>query len=161
MRDEDDEALALLRSINQGIGAIDVGSNNQQPARQLRFVDPKNMAAVETKALDDANADGSITLQPDGESKIIAEYAPDYPCALVAAGAQDEPDVEYRIKVDDEIVAGGWLASPHGSINSPFSFVDMMGGAIPAQRVVVYEARLAESAGSSIDVVARLFAEDL
>lgn len=101
-----------------------------------------------------------MTIQP-GESETIAEYESggDYPINLLAVGATDRRDVSYRLVYDNDQTLGGWTQSPLGSVNDPFSFADVLGRTIPVEKRIRYEARLLDSADSSVDLAARLHTE--
>lgn len=145
-------------------GSIDVGTPPFDPsqtytiAEREGLMDQQSLRIVETDNLEEANDDGTRTVNP-GETVTLARIAPGFRFALLAAGASDSSNVQYRLVADQDRVIGGTTGSPLGTVNSPLSFVEEYGAAIEINQEVEYRARLDESAGSSVDLVARLHAE--
>lgn len=168
MKDNPDRMVALLETIAQNTGGLgdlgDAGTDQEvniqgsTPDSRIGMLAPQNLVVSETDDLDAANDDGSVTLEP-GDSVTVVEIATDQPTALLAVGASDAEDVEYQLVVDDQYPIGRATNSPLGTVNDPFSFVDVLGGAVPAQRSVSYQASLAPEAGSSVDLVGRMYGE--
>lgn len=175
LRDNDDVAVELLSEIlaelrgsspGGGNGGDDVtinetvyqgGSGGGAPTAPM---DPERYYVVETAGLDDANLDGSITLQPGEQREIVGiEHEGAAPIILYAVGATDRVDVSYRLTYGNDNNLGGWTQSPLGSINNPFSFVQSLGRTIPVDQRVSYVARLSDQAESSVDLAGRVHVE--
>lgn len=165
IRDNIDRVVDLLEQIAKNTGSLDgpditeeITVEGQGPETRVGIIEPGAVVVQETADMDDANPDGTITLQP-GESKAMVSHRASAPFALLAAGAVDKADVEYQLKIDGGAPVAGTTQSPLGLINDPFSFVQKLGGAVGVEKSVVYLARLDESASSSVDLAARLYTE--
>lgn len=157
--DHQERQTELLTLIAEGVGAL----NDDQSATRagLRPLAPAQYVLQETDNLDHANPDGTATVSP-GEQVRLIDYSArsDGGVALLALGATDQSDVEYALRLDNDRILGGWTNSPLGSVNDPFSFVDAYQAFAPAQSRIEYLARLDAGASSSVDLVARAHIEE-
>lgn len=145
-----DNATNALSSM---VGAGEGGRN--------AVISPDDIGIYETSDLDHANDLGSVVLDP-GDKKVIASTDDiTFGGYLLGAGAYNEADVEYSIRVDGEIGVGGWTNSPLGTINDPFWFADGMGGVIRFAERVDYMARYDESSTGQVELTARLHSQNL
>lgn len=161
VRDAVDQMAASLKRIEQHLAESELGGGGGGGG--LRTIDPASYVVKETDDLNGISEGGSVTLQP-GETKTLVEARSQGGgggLGLLAVGATDEPEVAYRLRVDDNRTVGGRTNSPLGLLNDPFSFVDALGGFIPASRYVEYEATLSSGASSSVDLAARLHVQML
>ncbi|APW99408.1 hypothetical protein CHINAEXTREME_17245 [Halobiforma lacisalsi AJ5] len=161
----EEEAVALLRQIAANTGAIDdVGGGSSPSTPQTGTSGPANdrmspeeYIVIETAALEEANPDGTVTIEP-GETVTLAEYesraAGSF--SLLAAGASEHMDVAYRLVADDDRVVGGTTYSPLGSINDPFSFPKMYDTELQVSDLIEYQATLSPNAEGTVDAAARL-----
>jgi len=134
-------ALAMLT------GAAAGGKFNPIQAERYRV--------YETSEMEAAGDNGLIQVDP-GERVTFFDTGPlNDPGFLMAIGATDEMDVEYRVEVDGDRSVGGFTNSPLGSINTPFSFIDEFGGAIPVFDRVQYTAQIPRESNSSAELAAR------
>lgn len=163
--DNEDKMVALLEQIASNTGDLDeleqsreVTIETESVASRVGVVEPQDYIVVESDNLDHANDDGTVSLSP-GDQVVIAEWQPEFPFALLAAGATDAADVEYTLIADTDQTLGGVTSSPLGTLNDPFSFVDAIGGAPSCEKSIKYVARLDSDASSSVDIAARLHAE--
>lgn len=103
-------------------------------------VPPGQLRITETTDLDTANDDGSITIAPNSEQAIVLyENRADHPFLLHFLGAADALDVQYVLRVGQEVVFR--TESPVGPLNEPFVFDDYFGGPMAFARDVSYSAR--------------------
>lgn len=157
--DRGDQILTELRGIRKQLGGLDDedGPGENAVWQGLRTFKPGEWVIDETAALDEANDDGTITLNP-GEQKTIAEaHHPNADAiGLLSVGAADEQNVRYFIRIDSKYVVGGVTNSPLGSVNSPFSFPDYYNAIIPADQRIEYVAQRPTNASGAVDLVARL-----
>lgn len=167
MGSEDRSMVELLEIIAVNTGGLDASRDGEidithQPGvHGQRPIDPGGYSIYETADLDKANPDGTVTVQP-GEEAVLAETPRmDRGWALYAAGAVDEDDCAYYIRIDNELVVGGTTASPLGTINSPFSFPETMGGYVPASTVVELLVRYSAEASGEINLAGRIHVEAL
>lgn len=161
MKDVDDRMVQLLEQIAKNTGSLDQPDKNitlkgQTADSRVGLLPAQSYITVETSDLDDANADGTITLHP-GETKALVKHTRQ-PKAVYAVGASDASDVEYGLLADKQPV-GGTTNSPLGLINDPFSFVDQLGGAVPCNNRAEYKAHLDSSATGPVDLAARMHLE--
>lgn len=158
VRDVFNEMLAELRGIRQGLGVLD---DEDTLTNNIRPMNPESWVIVETADLPDdrLNDQKAVEIEPGEQARLIDYRPPGRGAAwLLALGAIDADDVEYAIRVDDSVVSGGWMNSPHGLLNDPFSLVESYGSAIPAERRIEYLARV-DPDGSPAELVARLHVE--
>ena len=137
----EETALAMLTGASAG-GKFDT-------------IRPNNYNVYETSDMDEAAGNGLIQLDPGDEKVFLDTGSLDDPGFLMAIGALDANAVEYRVQVDGDRNVGGYTNSPLGSINTPFSFIDEFGGAIPVLDRVQYVAQLPEGASSSVEIAGR------
>jgi hypothetical protein len=161
IRDSGDEALALLKKIaantaatndpdRQAFASSTFGGTGPAPT-------PENLVVVETSNLDDANADGAITVN-DGETATVVEYENfgNQMAYLVALGAHDVLDTTYKLVVEgDERFT---TESPLGGVNSLFSFTETLGQPLPVGSRVRYD--VTYTGGGSTDYVGRMLIID-
>lgn len=151
-----------LRNIEKYLATSNLGGGGGGGggAANRRFLSPSGFVVKESDDLDSVPKGGSVTLQP-GETKTLveAETVGDGQLAILAVGATDEQNVTYELVTDYNKVIGGQTNSPLGLLNTPFSFVDTLGGAIPAASYVEYRATLDSSASTSVELGARMFVE--
>ena len=116
-------------------------------------VPPGQLRLVETSDLQDANDDGSVTIEANTERELLLyENRADHPFLLHFLGAADALDVQYVLRVGQEIVFTS--ESPVGTITNPFVFADYYGGPMAFARDITYSAR--NNTGSSIDLAGRM-----
>ena len=166
--DNEDRAVELLEQIAGNTGGLgdqttvnkDVDISGQTADGRTGLVPLRSYVCVETDNLDAANEDGTVTLEP-GDTKPLCRIREtgDAALAVYAVGAVDANNVEYSLHVDNSITVGGRTNSPLGTLNTPFSFVQMLGGAIPASTSAEYRAHLSGDAGGPVDLAGRLHAE--
>lgn len=165
MRDNDDEMVRLLRQIAENTGKTlksdkditqEITMEGESAESRVGLIPPKSYVTVETADMEYANDNGTVTLEP-GDSVPLVEHA-NHPKALYAVGATDIQDVEYTLMVDDEII-GNRTNSPLGLVNDPFSFVESLGGAIPAEDQIAYVAHYDAGASGSVNLAARIHLE--
>lgn len=169
IRDNEDRMLQYLAAIAENTGGLgneisaeettEVQVEGSHSGDRVGHLLPKDYVVVETDDLDAANSDGTVTCEP-GEATRLAHFNPGTPVSVLAVGATDEVDVEYYLEIDGKVV-GGITNSPLGLLNTPFSFVDALGAAIPVDKRVSYIARLDASATGSVDLAARMHCEVL
>ncbi|MFC4246468.1 hypothetical protein ACFOZ7_05585 [Natribaculum luteum] len=156
--DSNEQMVKLLAQIAANTGSLPQGSTQPQVQQSGPMeIDPRQLHVVETPLLEEANPDGTVTIEP-GEEVTIAEYDTTSDFHLIAAGATNQGDVYYRIRADyEKSVAGGWRVMPMGTMGSPYSFVKELGVMFPIEEKIVYEAKLAEAAESTVDVSGKLY----
>jgi hypothetical protein len=123
----------------------------------VKLLDATRYIVLETANLDEANDDGTVTLEPGDETALI-RYDLGTPVAVTAIGAVDHNDVTYYIRINNEKTIGGETNSPLGTVNAPFSFIEKLGAAIPAESLE-YIARYDSAASGQIDLAARAHLE--
>lgn len=123
----------------------------------VRLMDANRYVALETTNLDEANTNGTVTLQP-GDSQALIRWDRELEVAIMAIGAVDKDDVQYEIRANHDQTVGGVTQSPLGTINDPFSFVQELGAAVPVQ-TFEYVATLSQNASSPVDLAARAHME--
>nr|6H82_b Chain b, Uncharacterized protein [Haloarcula hispanica icosahedral virus 2] len=101
---------------------------------------------------------GTVALEP-GESAPIVRYDLGQPAAVYAVGATDEANVEYELKVNNSKTVGGRTNSPLGVLNTPFSFVEKLGGAIPCETAATYWAHYSSDATGTVELAGRMHIE--
>lgn len=122
-----------------------------------RIFDPSRLIINDTTSLEDANADGSITIEPGKTEKVVSYEPPQRgEFALLAVGLTDRRDVTYRLKYDGNTTIGGWTQSPLGTVNDLFSFYRVYGAMLPVKNQVTYEAKLSENASGSVDLAGEI-----
>jgi len=163
--DNEDEAVQLLRQIaaNTGdLGSLDSGDDidiqGQSVTSRVGVIDPSSYVVLESDDLDDVDDSEAVTIQP-GETEAIVRYESQVPFAVLAVGATDEAGVSYRLEADNQRTIANETNSPLGLLNSPFSFVDKVGGAVSCESSCTYYATLDPSAPSPVDVAGRLHVE--
>lgn len=162
--DNEDEMVRQLKAIRTLLGDGSLGGEVDLTSVKTprRALEPGSYVTVESDEMDWSNEDGTVTVEPGDEVPLVKHYASgEQGVMLLAVGATDEQDVRYRAEVDDQRTVGGQTNSPLGVLNSPFSFVESLGGAIPANRSVAYYAKLDEDAPAPVDLVARLHVEEV
>lgn len=107
---------------------------------------------------DKTNAQGAVELSP-GDKRVLAEYDAGTH-AVYAAGAEDHSGVQYWLEVDNDPVVGPTFGSL-GTVNSPFSFVETYGGAIPAEKRSRLMAQYPSNQTGDITLVGRLHLENV
>ena len=166
MKDNDDLMVSLLQQIAQNTGSLgsteggdttEVNIQGQSVTSRVGIIEPTKYTTIETDDLSGVEDGGTVTLQP-GETKALVEYR-GQPFTILAVGAVDETGVEYELKADSRQTIGGVTNSPLGLVNEPFSFVDQLGGAIPAENRVRYLASLDSDAPGPVELTARLHLE--
>lgn len=173
VRDSVDEQTQLLRAIAHQLGAIDMNAaspevNVSMPdslpgqAAQNRPIHPSSLVITETSDLDEANEDGTVTLNP-GEEAVIARQEARVAdgMMLLAAGATDKQDAEYFLRFDNDVVVGGSRNSPLGTLNTPFSFVENYSGVPVAEDVIEYVVRYDTNASGELNIAGRMHIERL
>lgn len=164
MKDDTTRMVRLLEQIAENTRDIDAEHDIRlEGARidQRIGVLPHNAIVITETAdmdLESLNPDGTITIEP-GDKRKIAEYR-EGDHGVLAYGAVDEPDLVYWLEVDGTPVVGP-TRSPLGTINSPFSFVDVYGGAVPSEERTEVIVSRPDDATGSVDVAARLHVEML
>ncbi len=158
MGSEDRSIIELLAIIARNTGGLD--DDDPQLPQGTRPIDPEQLVITETADLNGTNPDGTVTIEP-GEDEVIARDEAGTGLVLLAAGATDEDDTHYYIRVDYDRTVGGTRHSPLGTINTPFSFTEMYGGMIVAEHTVEYRARVSEDASGPVDIAGRLHLEVL
>lgn len=166
MRDADDEMLALLRQIAQNTGSLgdldqskEVTIEGESPASRVGMMDPRSYICVETDDLDGVDEGGTVTLEPGDTKRIVSYQTSGQPFVVLAVGANDEPDVSYKLEADNTRTVGGVTNSPLGLLNDPFSFVKNFGAAIPAEKKIAYVASLDANAPGPVELAGRLHVE--
>jgi plastocyanin len=166
IEDDTEKMLALLRQLventgglaeRSGPGGTDVTIEGQTAASRVGTIEPANLLVVETADLEDANDDGTITVEP-GSTETFVQFR-GQPHNVLAGGAVDRADVRYNLEADGSTTVGGTTNSPLGSINEPFSFVATLGGAPGVERRSAYKAFLSEGADAPVRLAGRLFVE--
>lgn len=107
---------------------------------------------------DATNNQGAVEMSP-GDKRVLAEYD-DGTHAVYAAGAEDHSGVRYWLEVDNDPVVGPTFGSL-GTVNSPFSFVETYGGAIPAENRSRLMAQYPSNQTGDITLVGRLHVENI
>lgn len=115
-------------------------------------LDPRRYSIKETADLDDATEGGAIKLEP-GDRETIVEAESSNGVILMAVGAADKQDVRYRLYMDGQRTVGNETNSPLGTIHSPFSFYQMFGALLPANRRIEYQAQLDSDAPGPVELV--------
>lgn len=112
---------------------------------------------VETEELDDANTDGTVTVQ-DGQRESVVNWRTHADrIKLYGLGVNDEQDCTYQIFVDGELSSE--TESPLGTMQNPFRFPEMFGQPVSATEEV--DVKVINNSGGSKDFVARLFLREL
>ena len=157
--DNSDEAIRLLREIANNTGDLDDFETNvtlegDNVEERVGLVPHEATIIKETAQLDDdkTTADGAVKLSP-GDEKTLCKYRGGAH-GLIATGATDRADLLYRLDVDGDVAVGPTFG-PLGTLNSPFSFVEAYGGAIPADSSSRLVARYPESGSGEVEVVGR------
>lgn len=120
------------------------------------FVAADDYVVVESDDLDTVDDGGTVTVAPGETKTIVRARTRRKTMALLAVGANDESDVTYELVVDGDEIVGGATNSPLGLLNQPFSFIDTVGGAIPANSRIEYDVTLPEDASASVEMAGRL-----
>lgn len=150
-RDNQRNIVELLSNIEQLLAqqtGQDINQNVQKAETftdagpsGVRMMDSSRYIVLETANLDEAADDGTVTLSP-GDEQAIIRYDLGTPIALTAIGAVDRDNCTYEIRINDQKTIGGQTNSPLGTLNAPFSFVQKLGAAVPAEKleyVVTYD----------------------
>ena len=117
---------------------------------------PTSYRVFETSDMEEAGPGGTIQVNP-GDRKVFFDSGDlNSPGFMLAVGAVDVKDVLFRLVVDGDRDVGGITNSPLGTINTPFSFVNEFGGAIPVFERVQYVAEIPEESNSSAELAARV-----
>lgn len=74
----------------------------------------------------------------------------------MAVGAADKRNVRYRLYMDDQRTVGNATNTPLGTIHDPFSFYQMFGALLPANKRIEYQAQLDGSAEETVELVGEL-----
>lgn len=161
MSDNYDQMVQLLAQIAENTGDIETqetqdvtieGSNIDQ---RIGVVPHNTIVITESGDLDSADDDGTITLER-GQETTIAEFT-DQAHAVYAVGATDVQDVRYWLEIDGDPAVGP-TRGPLGTVNSPFSFVEKYGGAVPADNRCRLRALYTGDSGE-VNVVGRIHLE--
>lgn len=154
--DSDERMLELLAQIAQNTGSAQQETTQQRGQQSGPVpIDPRRFHVVETPDLEDANPDGTVTIEP-GETVELARYDATA-CHLIGVGAKTQRDVFYRLRADHEKnFAGGWRTMPFGTLGSPYSFVNELGLTFPIEEQIVYEAKLPDGIGSTVDISGKI-----
>ncbi len=164
IRDNEDRMVALLEKIasNTGGGITEEQTVTQNVEYEGQTADgrvgviPKgSYQTVETDGMDGMEDGETITLQP-GESAPLIYH--DRPCMLYAIGATDVSGVSYELRIDGRAV-GGRTNSPLGTIGTPFSFVNTLGGVLGVENKVEYVAHNPADNTGQVELAARLHLE--
>jgi hypothetical protein len=171
LRDNVQELVDQLRVLNQTLAQGGLSGDSGEDgtinvfdgasARAGGAINPYGYRIYETADLAEANGSGTITLEPGEEATIVESDNASNGLLGLAIGASDKPDVRYRLYVDGERTVGGLTNSPLGTVNSPFSFVKMLGGVLPAERRIEYRAIYDPAATGEVELAARLHVEEL
>jgi len=166
VRDAVDEIVKELRAVRRLLGDTDLsGGGDDVDLTSVKTprhaLTAGSYVVAESADMKWANADGTVTVEPGDEVPLVRYDVEADAGMLLAVGATDEQDVRYRVEVDDNRTVGGKTESPLGVLNDPFSFVDKLGGAIPASRTLIYYAELDASASASVDLAARIHVEEV
>jgi len=148
--DDDDSDTPVTQEVN---------IEGQGVSSRVGVIEPRDYIVIESDDLDDDehNDDGTVTLQP-GETKTLVRYEGD-PFALHAVGATDEAGVQYRLVAGSKRTVGGTTNSPLGLLNDPFSFGDVLGGALGIDKRIEYRATLDAEATAPVNLAGRLHVE--
>ena len=160
--DNNDRAIELLEMIARNTGSIDADTDELGGPDGIpegpQYINPNNYLIAETADLDDANDDGTITLEP-GDTTPIVDVDRDRPVAVLAVGANDVNDVRYQLYRDNSVVVGGTTNSPLGTLNSPFSFPNELGVSVPVEGRVQYRAHYPRDATGTVELAGRMHVE--
>lgn len=146
------------------------GSNqNQQQQPQnfgggaRRVLTPSRYVVRETDDMDGVDAGNAIRVQPGQSAAIVDARATSREGGMfvLAAGATDQDDTTYRLRVDDNTIVGGAMNRPLGSFQSPFSFASEFGAVIPVNDYIAYEVELSADASAAKHFVGSLHLEVL
>jgi len=147
---------------SEGGGTQNNFAGSQGVAARSGVLDPSKYVVRESDDLKNVDPGGAVTLSP-GETKTIVDARPatDAGMALMAVGANDEPGVQYRLRVDDNRVIGGTTNSPLGVLNNPFSFKEKFGAVVPVESYVEYEVTYDATATGDVEIAGRIHVEML
>lgn len=160
--DNSDQIVQLLTQIARNTGSLGENGDGNGPDVLIprRPLSPGTYRVVESADMDWSNDDGTVTVPPGEEVPLVSYEFQAEQGMLLAVGATDAQNVTYRVEVDRNRTVGGRTQSPLGVLNNEFSFVETLGGAIPAASTFAYYARLDESASAAVDLTARLHLEE-
>lgn len=163
IRDNSDEIVEQLTAIRSLLGGGNLGSDVDLTSVKAprHALTPGAYVVTETADMDYSNDDGTVTIEP-GDSYPLVRYEATSTngVMLLAVGATDEQDVEFYVEIDNRRVVGGRTNSPLGNLNSPFSFVEKLGGSIPAEHTVTYWAAVSPDAAGPVSLAARMHVEE-
>jgi len=158
-----DQMANSLKNIERFLATNDIGGGGSGASGSShRVLNPARYVVRETDDLENVASGGAITLQP-GETKTLvnARALGDGGLGVMAVGAIDANDVQYQLVIDDDRVVGGTTNSPLGLFNDEFSFIEKLGGVLPAGKYVEYRATLSGNAGSPVrGLAARMHVEN-
>ena len=161
MGSEDRSMVELLAIIARNTGGLDKDDSELPLPSGVRPIDPRGLVITETADLDEATADGTVTIAPGEDAVLVRQEATDGGLLLLAAGASDADDTQYYIRIDNDRTVGGLRNSPLGTINTPFSFSEMYGGLVVADQVIENRARVSDDASGPVDIAGRLHLEGI
>lgn len=164
--DNKDQIVALLEQIVHNTGDLDnldqdITLEGARIDERTGLIPHRSVRVIESGHLDpdthDMTPDGAVILDP-GDEATLAEYRDSH--AVYAVGATDASGVAYSLEVDGEIAIGP-TRGPLGTVNSPFSFVEKYGGALPANDRTILKAHYPEGESGQIELVGRLHIENV
>jgi len=156
--------VSLLEEIERNTSDIDqktdVTLEGAKIGDRIGLIPRDTVVIKESADLDDdkTNDQGAIELSP-GDKRILAEFNGGVH-AVYAVGAQDATGVRYWLQVDGYPVVGPTFGSL-GTVNSPFSFVEKYGGAVPADNRTRLMVQYPNDQTGDIALVGRLHIEKL
>lgn len=126
------------------------------------LMDPRAYVVRESDDLDGLDPGDPVTLSP-GETKTLVDFQSqnEEGFLLLAIGATDHNNVQYRLRLDDDFVMGGTTNSPLGVINNAFSFEDALGAAVPVDKYAEYEAHYSANGSGDINLAGRMHVQQL
>jgi len=163
-RDNLQRVVSLLQQIEQNTSDIDQKTDltleGATIGDRVGIIPHRAVVINESADLDDdaTNAQGAVELSP-GDKRVLAEYEAGTH-AVYAAGAEDHSGVQYWLEVDNDPVVGPTFGSL-GTVNSPFSFVETYGGAIPAEKRSRLIAQYPSNQTGDITLVGRIHVENI
>lgn len=160
MQADDSGVIEELQKLRAALGDVDAGQDVNVQGRPLRTLRPGRYSIKETANLSDANDSGTVTIAP-GDTATLARHTSDNGTMLLAVGANDDPNVRYQLVVDSNRVVGGTTQAPLGTLTQPFSFVETLNGAIPADGTIEYRAEVDDDASAPVELAAIMHVDDL
>jgi hypothetical protein len=163
-RDNLARMVSLLEEIERNTSDLDQNADVTLEGATIQNrvgIIPHHAVVINESAdLDDdaTNAQGAVEMSP-GDKRVLAEYDAGTH-AVYAAGAEDHSGVQYWLDVDNNPVVGPTFGSL-GTVNSPFSFVEKYGGAIPAENRSRLMAQYPSNQTGDITLVGRIHVENV